>query len=75
MVRFFNFFAEAGYKKALEITDALYKGNIDTLGSLNHSDIEQTLVGAQVTEMPMSTLNSMSILDIAMKARCFLHKR
>ncbi|XP_030388458.1 tyrosine--tRNA ligase, mitochondrial [Scaptodrosophila lebanonensis] len=60
---------ERGLAQAERVTNALYKGNVDGLAELNYDEIKQTFQGATVVEM--LTEPGMSILQLAMKAKCF----
>lgn len=60
---------ESGLKQALTITNALYKGSPDALGELDYKDIKQTLAGATLCEIMAEP--GLSILQLAMKAKCF----
>lgn len=51
------------------MTNALYKGNVDGLADLNLAEIQQTFQGA--TMVDLLTEPGMSILELAMKAKCF----
>lgn len=63
------YFAEHGLKQAERVTNALYKGNVDGLAELNYAEIKQTFQGAAVVDI--LTEPGMSILQLAMKAKCF----
>lgn len=60
---------ESGLKQAERVTNALYKGNVEGLAELNLSEIQQTFQGA--TMVNLLTEPGMSILELAMKAKCF----
>ncbi|XP_016974352.1 tyrosine--tRNA ligase, mitochondrial [Drosophila rhopaloa] len=60
---------ENGLKQAERVTNALYKGNVEGLAELNLAEIQQTFQGA--TMVDMLTEPGMSILQLAMKAKCF----
>ncbi|XP_004533800.1 tyrosine--tRNA ligase, mitochondrial [Ceratitis capitata] len=60
---------EKGLKQAERVTDALYKGNVEALGELNYEEVKQTFVGAAVVEILAEP--GMSMLQLAMKAKCF----
>ncbi|XP_030559999.1 tyrosine--tRNA ligase, mitochondrial [Drosophila novamexicana] len=60
---------EHGLKQAERVTNALYKGNVDGLAELNYAEIKQTFQGAAVVDI--LTEPGMSILQLAMKAKCF----
>jgi len=51
------------------VTNALYKGNVEGLAELNLSEIQQTFQGA--TMVNLLTEPGMSIIELAMKAKCF----
>lgn len=51
------------------MTNALYKGNVDGLADLSLSEIQQTFQGA--TMVDVLTEPGMSIIELAMKAKCF----
>jgi len=51
------------------VTNALYKGNVEGLAELNLAEIQQTFQGA--TMVDLLTEPGMSILELAMKAKCF----
>lgn len=58
-----------GLKTAERVTNALYKGSIDALGELNYKDVKQTFTGATIVEILAEP--GISVLDLAMKAKCF----
>ncbi|KAI8040133.1 hypothetical protein M5D96_007563 [Drosophila gunungcola] len=60
---------ENGLKQAERVTNALYKGNVEGLAELNLAEIQQTFQGA--TMVDLMTEPGMSILELAMKAKCF----
>ncbi|XP_017022423.1 tyrosine--tRNA ligase, mitochondrial [Drosophila kikkawai] len=60
---------ENGLKQAERVTNALYKGNVEGLAELNLAEIKQTFQGATMVEL--LTEPGMSILQLAMKAKCF----
>jgi len=60
---------ESGLKQAERVTNALYKGNVEGLAELNLAEIQQTFQGA--TMVDLLTEPGMSILELAMKAKCF----
>ncbi|BFG04477.1 tyrosine--tRNA ligase mitochondrial [Drosophila madeirensis] len=60
---------ENGLKQAERVTNALYKGKVDGLAELNYAEIKQTFQGAAVVDL--LTEPGMSILQLAMKAKCF----
>jgi len=51
------------------VTNALYKGNVEGLAEMNLAEIQQTFQGA--TMVDLLTEPGMSILELAMKAKCF----
>lgn len=60
---------EQGLKTAEKVTNALYKGSIDALGDLNYKDVTQVFAGATIVEILAEP--GISVLDLAMKAKCF----
>ncbi|XP_034104352.1 tyrosine--tRNA ligase, mitochondrial [Drosophila albomicans] len=60
---------ENGLKQAERVTNALYKGNVDGLAELNVMEIKQTFQGATMVDILPEP--GMSILELAMKAKCF----
>lgn len=58
-----------GLELAENVTDALYKGNVDALGNLSPNDVKQTFAGATYTEILLDP--GISLLDVAMKIKCF----
>ncbi|XP_036331579.1 tyrosine--tRNA ligase, mitochondrial isoform X2 [Rhagoletis pomonella] len=60
---------EKGLKQAERITDALYKGSVDALGDLNYEEVKKTFAGAKVVDILAEP--GMSMLQLAMKAKCF----
>ncbi|XP_068145088.1 tyrosine--tRNA ligase, mitochondrial isoform X1 [Drosophila tropicalis] len=60
---------ENGLKQAERVTNALYKGNVEALAELNYAEIKQTLQGAILVDMLKES--GMSILQLAMKSKCF----
>ncbi|XP_067632124.1 tyrosine--tRNA ligase, mitochondrial [Eurosta solidaginis] len=60
---------EKGLKQAERVTDALYRGSVDGLGELNYDEVKKVFAGATVVEILLEP--GTSILDIAMKAKCF----
>lgn len=61
--------AEEGLAQAERITEALYKGDVKSLSTLNCSEIQGTLKGATVVEVFAEP--DITILQLAMKAKCF----
>lgn len=47
----------------------MYKGNVEGLAQLDHNEIMQTLAGATLVEMLAES--DMTMLKMAMKAKCF----
>lgn len=64
-----DLFAEKGLQQAERITDALYKGSVDALGELNYEEVKQTFAGAKIVDLLPES--GMSMLQLAMKAKCF----
>lgn len=62
-------FVEEGLKQAERITEALYKGDLMSLATLNCSEIQATLKGATLVELLAEP--DITILQMAMKAKCF----
>lgn len=60
---------ESGLQQAKYITAALYRGSTEALAELNYNDIKQTLAGATLCEILPEP--GLSVLDLAMKAKCF----
>lgn len=60
---------EHGLKQAERVTNALYKGNVDGLAELSLAEIKQTFQGATIVDI--LTEPGMSILQLAIKAKCF----
>ena len=65
----FYFLLENGLKQAERVTNALYKGSVDGLGELNYAEIRQTFAGATLVDILPEP--GMSMLQLAMKAKCF----
>lgn len=63
------YLSEKGLKQAENITNALYKGNVEGLAELDHNEIQQTLAGATLVEILAEP--DMTMLKMAMKAKCF----
>ncbi|XP_053963774.1 tyrosine--tRNA ligase, mitochondrial [Anastrepha ludens] len=61
---------EKGLKQAERITDALYKGSVDALGELNYEEVKSVFAGAKVVDILAEP--GMSMLQLAMKAQCFI---
>ncbi|EDS43414.1 tyrosyl-tRNA synthetase [Culex quinquefasciatus] len=64
---------EEGLRKAEDISDALFSGNVQALGELEVRDIKQTFGGAPLVEILPEP--GLSVLDVAMKAKCFRNER
>lgn len=64
---------EAGLKKALMLSDVLYRGNINAIGELHPQDISQLFSGASYSEVHLEPGTTM--IDIAMKVKCFSSER
>lgn len=47
----------------------MYKGNVEGLAELNYAEIKQTFQGATVVDL--LTEPGMSVLQLAMNAKCF----
>jgi tyrosyl-tRNA synthetase len=60
---------EAGLEKALMISDALYKGEIQALGNLKPQEIPQLFAGASYTELIMEPGTTM--MKAALRMKCF----
>lgn len=60
---------EDGLKSAQLATSALYEGNVDALGRIPSSDLVQLFTNATTIELLPEV--GMSVLDLAMKAKCF----
>ncbi|EDV37212.1 uncharacterized protein Dana_GF11543 [Drosophila ananassae] len=60
---------ESGLRQAERVTNALYKGNVEGLAELNYAEIKQTFQGATVVDL--LTEPGMSVLQLAMNAKCF----
>ncbi|XP_055389544.1 tyrosine--tRNA ligase, mitochondrial [Condylostylus longicornis] len=58
-----------GLEKAENVTNALYEGNIDGLSELNINEIKQNFSGATLCEILPEA--GMTVLDLAMKSKCF----
>lgn len=59
----------AGLQRAEDISNALYKGSVEALGTLSQSDVRQSFAGAQVCDVFQEA--GQTVLDVAMKANCF----
>ncbi|XP_039452437.1 tyrosine--tRNA ligase, mitochondrial [Culex pipiens pallens] len=64
---------EEGLRKAENISDALFSGNVQALGELEVRDIKQTFGGAPLVEILPEP--GLSVLDVAMKAKCFRNEQ
>lgn len=60
---------EEGLKKALTVSDALYKGNVQALGALQPQEIPQLFAGASYTELFMEPGTTM--MTAALRIKCF----
>lgn len=60
---------ETGLKLAENVTNALYKGSVEALGQLSAKDVKQTFAGATYSEVMLEP--TMTVLDLAMKVKCF----
>ena len=60
---------EDGLKKALMISNALYKGEIQALGELQPQEIPQLFAGASYTELLMEPGTTM--MNAALRVKCF----
>lgn len=56
-------------RRAEQISDALYGGNVQALGDLSYDEVKMLLKGTTSCEILLEA--GMSILDLAMKAKCF----
>ncbi|XP_057666686.1 tyrosine--tRNA ligase, mitochondrial [Diorhabda carinulata] len=64
---------EQGLEKAKKASEALYEGSIASLGELNAEEVGHLFNGATVVEiLPEAGL---SVLDLSLKAGCFLTKQ
>lgn len=63
---------EEGLRSAERVTAALYGKSSQVLSNLNISEMEETFRGASIVELLMQPATS--ILDMAMKARCFANE-
>lgn len=73
IIYFPKFFTESGLKKAESVSAALYKGSVDALASLSAADIKQSFAGATVCDILYEP--GMTMVDLAMKAKCFPTER
>ncbi|CAG9827532.1 unnamed protein product [Diabrotica balteata] len=64
---------EQGLEKAKKASEALYEANITALSEMNAKDIVQIFSGATIVEILPEA--GQSILDLAMKAKCFPTKQ
>jgi len=62
-------FPESGLESAERITAALYGKSISSLAELKPNEIKETFKGASIVEILLQPATS--ILDLAMKAKCF----
>lgn len=63
----------AALEKAHMISDALYKGDINALGNLDHREMAQLFSGAPYNEFFMEPGTTM--IDAAMRAKCFANEK
>lgn len=63
-------YIENGLQEALLATSALYDNNIKTLSMLSVNDVYKIFNGATVVELMLEP--GITVLQMAMKARCFL---
>jgi len=64
---------ENGLQEALLATSALYDNNIETLSTLSVNDVYKIFNGATVVELMLEP--GITVLQMAMKAKCFLTER
>lgn len=64
---------ENGLKKALMISDALYKGDVHALGELKPEEVPTLFAGASYSEIFMKPGTTM--IQAAMKSKCFLTEK
>ncbi|XP_037048996.1 tyrosine--tRNA ligase, mitochondrial-like [Bradysia coprophila] len=64
---------ETGLQKAEAISSALYKGSVDALGKLNLNEVKECFAGAALCEILPAP--GMTILEAAMKCKCFASER
>lgn len=68
-MKYHFFLLEKGLKQAERITEALYKGDLMSLSTLNCAEIQAILKGATVVDVLAEP--DITILQLAMKAKCF----
>lgn len=61
---------ETGLQEAIVATSALYGNSIETLSMLNINDIFKIFNGATTVELMLEP--GITVLQMAMKAKCFL---
>lgn len=61
-----------GLKKALNVSNALYNGDVHALGEMNKNEVKDIFSGAPYKELYME--HGTTILDAAMLAECFKNK-
>lgn len=61
---------ETGLQEALVATTALYDNNVETLSKLSVNDVFKIFNGATVVELMLEP--GVTVLQMAMKAKCFL---
>ncbi|XP_041978460.1 tyrosine--tRNA ligase, mitochondrial [Aricia agestis] len=59
----------AGLEKARKASDAIFSKDVNSLVSLNSTDLEQIFEGASVSRLLLSP--GMTVLELGMKAKCF----
>ncbi|XP_050520707.1 tyrosine--tRNA ligase, mitochondrial isoform X2 [Daktulosphaira vitifoliae] len=60
----------SGLQEALMATSILYDKNVENLGKINCNDVSKIFSGAEVVELYFEP--SLTVLEMAMKAKCFL---
>ena len=60
---------EEGLEKALRVSDALYNGDVQSLGNMPPREIADLFAGASYNELFMEPGTTM--IDVAMKVKCF----
>lgn len=64
---------ETGLQEALLATSALYDNKIETLCKLSANDVLNIFKGATIVELMLEP--GITVLQMAMKAKCFLTER
>ncbi|XP_050424168.1 tyrosine--tRNA ligase, mitochondrial [Adelges cooleyi] len=64
---------EAGLEEALMATSVLYDNNVENLGKIKPDDISKIFSGAVVVELYLEP--GITVLQLAMKAKCFLTEK